>query len=412
MIRIENLWASIGGFQLKDVSLRVPAGASFVLLGPSGAGKTLLLETALGLHRPRHGCVCVDGVDVTRLPPEQRRVAYVPQDLALFPHLSVQDNILFGLHAQQTQAEQDAELLRWAELLDITALLDRPNIATLSGGERQRVALARALIVRPKVLFLDEPFCALDAHIRTRLQEHFRELQRSLGLTLFHVTHDQEEAFLMADQMALMSDGRLLQVGTPSELYARPANLSAARFFLMRNIYPGHVVRARRDGLYDVAMGDLRVTIGAPPGIKPGLPIHVGIRAEDIVLLRPDRPVPKELRINMFDGTVRQFVNFGHRRLLRMQLGDATGPMIDVTLTHHAWRDMAPSPGDVLRIHMAPSAFCVFPAELDRVPTTDALATEPCLSSPSACAKTFAGASTATARGHEPSWPMTHNHQG
>ena len=235
MIQAEGLHACFGGFHLQGVDFAVEPGESFFVLGPSGAGKSLLLEALLGIRHPCRGRVLLGGQDVTRAPPEQRQVAYVPQDLALFPHLSVRENLLFGLRARgRQQAEASQRLEHWVNLLDLHGVVDRREVGTLSGGERQRVALARALINDPRVLFLDEPFSALDAALRRRLQIEFRELQKRHEVTVIQVTHDPEEAFLMADRMAILMAGRIEQVGTPAELYNRPANLHVARFLMLQ----------------------------------------------------------------------------------------------------------------------------------------------------------------------------------
>ena len=207
MIRVESLSARFGDFQLRDITLDVEAGSSLVVLGPSGAGKTLLLETVLGLRRMQQGRVLIDGRDVSSLPPEERGVSYLPQDVALFPHLSVRKNILFGAGARQFKHDASVELAKLVRLLDIGRLLDRRDVRSLSGGEAQRVALARALVVRPRILLLDECFSSLDVPLRRQLREEFRQLRHSLDVTVALVTHDQEEAFLLGDQVAVLMTG-------------------------------------------------------------------------------------------------------------------------------------------------------------------------------------------------------------
>lgn len=356
MIRVESLCVSFGRFKLRDISLEVPASTSLAILGPSGAGKTLLLESVLGVKRPERGRVFLDGRDVTFLPPEERGVSYVPQDLALFPHLSVRDNILFGLRARGRKVVEDAELSRVVELLAIGRLLDRRDIGNLSGGEKQRVALARALIVRPKVLFLDESFSALDGYIRRQLQEQLWELKRSLGLTLFQVTHDQEEAFLLGDQIAVVMEGRLEQVGPAEELHARPLNLRVARFLLTRNLL---CARYRgREGEYGVVAIDGVDIRLLPAPHASGIDCYIGIRPEEVVLIRPGRPVKESQRVNLFRSRVESVVNLGHRRLLRLRV--AGGLSFDCALSPRAAREIAVRESDEVAVHLRPESILFF----------------------------------------------------
>jgi len=364
MIRVEGLSVSYGLFWLRDISLEVKRGESFVLLGPSGAGKTLLLETVLGLKRPERGKIFIGGRDMTSAAPEERGVAYVPQDLALFPHLSVRDNILFGPRVRGNDlAEANKEMLRLAELLDIAHLLARKDVRTLSGGEKQRVALARALITHPQVLFLDEPFSALDAYVRRHLQIQLRDLQRSLGLTLFQVTHDQEEAFLLADRLAIMMRGRIEQAGTPLAIHQHPANPQVARFLLMQNLFEGEIeavegkrVRVRIAGLRFDAVAQSEMDLRSKA-------IQIGIRPEEVLIVRKDRPLRDDMRLNLFEGEIERIINLGHRRLLRLRLfhcPDDDGLRLDCALSSRAARDTQAKEGDSIEVHIRPETIVLF----------------------------------------------------
>lgn len=357
MIRVTALSVSFGSFKLEDISLEVPDGSSLAILGPSGAGKTLLLESVLGVKRPERGRVFLDGRDVTYLPAEERGVSYVPQDLALFPHLSVKENILFGLTARGRTSSANNELARVTRLLAIDNLLQRCDIRTLSGGEKQRVALARALIVKPKVLFLDESFSALDSYIRRQLQEQLWELKRSLGLTLFQVTHDHEEAFLLGDRIAVVMDGRLEQIGSAEELNARPANLRVARFLLTRNLLAAKYQGERGD--YSVvSLGGVELYLAARP--SPGVArCHVGIRPEEVVLIRPGRPLRESQRVNLFRSRVETIVNLGHRQLLKLRV--AKGLSFDCALSPRAAREIKVAEGDEVTVHLRPESVLFFP---------------------------------------------------
>ncbi|MGE5336477.1 MAG: ABC transporter ATP-binding protein [Gemmatimonadota bacterium] len=212
------------------VSLRADAGKFLVLLGPSGCGKSTVLRLVAGLEEPSEGRVLIGGRDVTKLSPDQRRISMVFQSYALFPHLSVAENIVFGLKVRRTpKAEREERLARVAALVGLSEQLARKP-SQLSGGQRQRVALARAIIAENKICLMDEPLSNLDAQLRHGMRVEIRALQQRLGMTVIYVTHDQVEAMSMADRVVLMRDGRVEQEGTPEELYARPASLFAARF--------------------------------------------------------------------------------------------------------------------------------------------------------------------------------------
>lgn len=226
MIRTENITFRVGTFQLQRLSMEIAQGEYFILLGPPGAGKTVFLECICGLKRLESGRIYIDGRDVTNLEPRLRGIGYVPQDYALFPHLSVEHNIAFGL---RSRGEAERKVTEAADLLGIRQLLSRP-IAGLSGGEKQRVALARALVLQPKILLLDEPVCALDEVTRQEVCAQLRGIQRKLGLTTIHVSHNLEEAFSVADRAAILHQGVLKQVGTMDELVLKPSSDFVARF--------------------------------------------------------------------------------------------------------------------------------------------------------------------------------------
>lgn len=360
MIRAEGLSQAAGAFRLTPIDFTVEAGESFFLLGPSGSGKTLLLETLLGIRRPRTGRVLFEGNDLSDLPPEARRLAFVPQDRALFPHLSVRENILFGLRAQGVAGpEAKRRFDHWVELLDIGGIADRRGVGSLSGGESQRVALARALIVEPRALFLDEPFSALDVTLRRRLQLELRDLQRRLGLTLVQVTHDPEEAFLMADRMAVLIDGRIEQLGKPAEIDRRPANLKVARFLMLQNLYPAQVGAPVGEGLCALRLKDCEFVVEADARFPVGTRVVVGIRPEEVFLIRPGRPDPPHA-INLFEAEVAGWVDLSHYRLLNLRFG---GLSLDTWLHIRAAREFPMTAGGRVRLHLRPQSFCLFAPE-------------------------------------------------
>src|SRR4051812_2880890 len=228
LVGISKRWGDTAA--LERIDLDIAAGSFCVLLGPSGCGKSTTLRILAGLETATQGQVFIDGRDVTDLPPAQRGIAMVFQNYALFPHLSVADNIGFGLSVRKVPAGEAATRLRdAADLLGLSALLDRKP-SQLSGGQQQRVALGRALVAQAKVCLMDEPLSNLDAQLRQEMRTELRQLQQRLGLTVVYVTHDQAEAMSMADQVVLLNRGRIEQAATPRSLYAQPATTFAASF--------------------------------------------------------------------------------------------------------------------------------------------------------------------------------------
>ena len=264
-IAVEHLsrwWGSTRA--VDDVSFEAAAGKMLVLLGPSGCGKSTTLRLIAGLEAATAGRVRIGGVDVTHLPPAERRVSMVFQSYALFPHLSVAENIIFGLRVRRVAAgERTARLARVAELLGLGALLER-RPSQLSGGQQQRVALGRALIAETPVCLMDEPLSNLDAQLRLDMRREIRGLQQRLGITMVYVTHDQTEAMSMADQVILLREGRVEQDASPAELYARPVTAFAARFI---GTPPMNVLALADPRLrLGVRPEDIRVASGAEPG--------------------------------------------------------------------------------------------------------------------------------------------------
>jgi sn-glycerol 3-phosphate transport system ATP-binding protein len=245
VVGVSKSWDS--AVALHRIEFEVKAGDFVALLGPSGCGKSTTLRLIAGLDTPSLGRIVIGGRDVTQLPPAQRGIAMVFQSYALFPHLTVAENIVFGLRVRKVDAvERDDRLKRVAELLGLSALLARKP-SQLSGGQQQRVALARAIVAEAGVCLMDEPLSNLDAQLRLEMRREIRALQQRLGMTMVYVTHDQAEAMTMADRIILMRAGRIEQNGTPAELYERPATAFAARFIggPPMNVVPGASVAGR-----------------------------------------------------------------------------------------------------------------------------------------------------------------------
>jgi len=238
MLEITDLSIRLGAFSLHDVTLTVQKGEYLCLAGPTGAGKTILLECIAGLHRPDRGAIRLHGRDVTALPPEARGIGYVPQDYALFPHVTVFENIAYGLRERGVRKEVITRKVREAaETMQIGYLLER-GVLHLSGGERQRTALARALVLDCELLLLDESLSALDVVTTKELSLQLADLHRRLGLTAIHVTHDFDEAFSLATHLGICHEGRLLQVDTVENVFAQPNCRTVAEFLGIVNVFP------------------------------------------------------------------------------------------------------------------------------------------------------------------------------
>jgi putative spermidine/putrescine transport system ATP-binding protein len=317
-----------GGAGLAGLDLAARPGELIALLGPSGCGKTTALRALAGLERVDSGSILIDGVDVTDEPTNRRDLGMVFQSYSLFPHLTAGQNVEFGLRMRKTAPAE--RRVRASEALELVGLDHHAGryAHQLSGGQQQRVALARALVTRPRVLLLDEPLSALDAKVRVQLRDEIRRIQTDLGITTFFVTHDQEEALAIADRVAVMRSGDIEQIGTPEELYRRPASPFVAEFVGLTNKVAGQV-----------AGGELSV-FGRPvplvnPSVRDGA-VQVYLRPEDVLLASAGIP-----------ATVVSTSFLGALRRTRLRLEDGTELAVQ-----HAARE-TPEPGSAVHVELA-----------------------------------------------------------
>ncbi len=315
-LSISNLWKAFGEFlALKDISLDINEGEFICFLGPSGCGKTTLLRAIAGLDLQTKGEVLQDGKDVSNLPPSERDFGIVFQSYALFPNLTIEKNIAFGL--ENTGRSKPEITARVAELLDLVGLPEQGSKypAQLSGGQQQRVALARALVFEPQLVLMDEPLGALDKQLREQMQMEIKHLHERLGVTVVYVTHDQGEALTMSDRVAVFHQGQIQQIEDPRTLYEKPVNTFVANFLGENNRLPAHLLDRRGDSCtVKLGRGEtveaLAVNVGAT-----GSPVSLSIRPERVLLNGASANCP-----NRFTGRVAEFIYLGDHIRIRLEV--------------------------------------------------------------------------------------------
>ncbi|WP_319455594.1 MULTISPECIES: ABC transporter ATP-binding protein [unclassified Mycobacterium] len=323
-IRLVELAKAFAGLPaVSGINLDIPAGQFYSLLGASGCGKTTTLRMIAGFEKPDSGRIELDGRDMVQDPPHRRPVNTVFQNYALFPFMSVSDNVAFGLKYAKASKEETKQ--RVGEALDLVQMggFAKRKPGQLSGGQQQRVALARALVLRPRVLLLDEPLGALDAKLRKRLQLELRAVQREVGITFVYVTHDQEEALTMSDQIAVLAEGKVEQVGPPQEIYSAPATTFVAGFLGSANIFDADVLDVSASSAVCSSL-DTRLGAAVDESVRPG-PAAIVIRPERISLQAAGTPV--EQGHNAIRGTVAQVVYLGACTQVHVDVG-APAPLV------------------------------------------------------------------------------------
>ncbi|WP_424976218.1 ABC transporter ATP-binding protein [Dinoroseobacter sp. S124A] len=347
LISIAHLQKYYGSYHaLRDVSVEIGSGEFFSLLGPSGCGKTTLLRTIAGFETFESGTLQIDGRDMAGVPANKRPTNMVFQSYAIFPHLSVAENVGFGLR-RRTDLDAAAKARRGAEALAMVGLDGYGDRAAhaLSGGQRQRVALARALVLEPKVLLLDEPLSALDKKMREQMQSELRRLQRHIGITFILVTHDQEEALTMSDRIAVMFEGRIAQLAAPQTLYSRPATREVAEFIGTMSFLPAEV----QGGVAEVAGLGRMPAPDAPDGA-----CVAGVRPEGMSLAAPGA----EGQIAMAEIVERAY--FGDMTSYRVRL-DGTEALVEISMKNGPGISVL-EPGVQTGVHWSPEALVFFPA--------------------------------------------------
>jgi putative spermidine/putrescine transport system ATP-binding protein len=340
-LALEHLTKRYGAFTaVADASLTVEQGQFLTLLGPSGSGKTTILMMIAGFVAPSEGRILLDGRDITGLPPEKREFGMVFQGYALFPHMTVAENVGFPLRVRGlVRADRDAKVRAALDLVQLPQFADR-RPSQLSGGQQQRVALARALVFDPALLLLDEPLSALDKKLRAELQEELKLLHRRIGRTFVNVTHDQEEAMSLSDTVAILNHGRLVQMGGPVALYDRPRTRFVADFLGKSNMIPAKVAETRPDGAVLTAGGTRLVQ--AMAGAAAGQAVLLSLRPERIVVLGAG-----ETADNMVEGRIAAAAFLGAGHAVTVETADLGRLRIAIP----TWQaPVAPAEGLVLRL--------------------------------------------------------------
>ena len=333
-----------GAIGIEDVTLSVEPGEFVTFLGPSGSGKTTTLNAIAGFVAPSSGSVLIDGKDVTSLPPNKRGLGMVFQNYALFPHMTIEANVAFGMHGRGLDKREVAR--RVGEALELVRLdgLGKRRPKELSGGQQQRVALARALVYRPPILLMDEPLGALDKQLRDQMQVEIGRLHRDLGTTFLFVTHDQGEALALSDRIVLFRQGRVEQVGTPEDLYRRPATRFAAEFLGDSTCFTGVTRGEGTGGGSGLAWGDGLLRSGNPHGVAPGEAATLVIRPEQMRLITSEETVaPNE---NSVAGEVSELAFQGSHRRVAVRLADGTRVALEEPASIHGGVDF----GQVVRV--------------------------------------------------------------
>lgn len=323
-----------------DVSLEIEQGELFVLLGPSGSGKSTILRLIAGLTTLNHGRISLNGRDVTHLPPQKRHTGFVFQNYSLFQHMTVAQNIGFGLDIQKIpRPQRKARIEELLKLIDMAEYSNRLP-SQLSGGQQQRVAVARALAQNPDVLLLDEPFGALDVKIRGQLRQNLRDIQKRLNVTAILVTHDQEEAFELADRIGIIDKGRLLEIGTPDQLYRKPIHRFTATFLGNANLFSAH-----RNGS-TIYIGEKHIP--APPNTEvfAGKPVQMMFRPEEVIIA----PISQSLNGDFFgEGIIESIAFAGALERIAIKL-NPSGEVIQALISPDESRQMGLRPGDAVNI--------------------------------------------------------------
>ena len=353
MIRIEGFTILFESFKITNLNIQIDEGGFHFLLGPTGSGKTLILESIMGLHKPKTGRIWIGDREVQGLPPERRGISYVPQDLALFPHLNVKENILFGIKARDLDMKIYEEYVHaLIEVMKIDYLLERYP-AHLSGGEKKQVALLRALAPKPKLLLLDEPFSGLDSSIKVDIQHLLKNLHASFHPTTLCVTHDFEEAYFLGDGMTIFIDGKVEQVGKRDDVFLRPKSKKVAQFLGAKNLYRAKILRNEESHQRSI-LGINGLQFSIPMSLyqdkmEVGEEVDLFIRPEEVMIIREGKLVKDSLKQNIFEGEILDITDRERDHLAYFQTTEGK-ILFEISIPNYAFRNLNLSIGKKVRI--------------------------------------------------------------
>jgi len=397
MIRIEGLTIVFESFKIEDLHIQIDDEEFHFLLGPTGSGKTLILESIMGLRQPRHGRIIIGDREVQKLPPEQREISYVPQDLALFPHLTVRENILFGIRARNLDLKLYEKYINaLVEVMRIEHLLERYP-ANLSGGEKKRVALLRALAPKPKLLLLDEPLSGLDPSIKADIQQLLKTLHSSFRPTTLCVTHDFEEAYFLGDKITICIDGKVEQVGGRDDVFLRPKSRKVAQFLGAKNLYKAEILgreksfqrvilgvnpvrnssgalnptgiilksnpAAEQRGIISNGVNGLQVSV--PMGLSQekfgvGMEVDLFIHPDEVMIIREGKPVKDALKRNIFEGEILDIIDRGRYHMVYFQTLEGKIPF-EISIPNYAFRNLNLSIGKTIKVALREESLWMMP---------------------------------------------------
>jgi ABC-type Fe3+/spermidine/putrescine transport system ATPase subunit len=364
MIRIEGLGIVFDSFKIENLNIQIEDEEFHFLLGPTGSGKTLILESIMGLRQPRHGRIIIGDREVQKLPPEQREISYVPQDLALFPHLTVRDNILFGIRARNLDLKLYENYIKaLVEVMRTEHLLERYP-ANLSGGEKKRVALLRALAPKPKLLLLDEPLSGLDPSIKNDIQHLLKTLHSSFRPTTLCVTHDFEEAYFLGDEITICIDGKVEQVGKRDDVFLRPQSRKVAQFIGARNLFKAKVLGGDKSSQRMILeVNGLEISVPmilSQKKFEVGTEVDLFVRPEEVMIIREGKPVKDSLKQNIFEGQVLDIIDRGRSRTVYFQTLIGKIPF-EISIPNYAFRNLNLSIGKAIQVALREESLWVMP---------------------------------------------------
>ena len=348
LLSIDRLSVDLGVFKIKNISLDIDKGCYLCIIGPTGVGKTVLLETIAGFHKPKNGRIILDGKDITNLPPEKRNISIVYQDYMLFPHINVYDNIAYGLRKKLKDKHIiREEVLKVSKILGIEHLLNRKPL-TLSGGEQQRVAIARAILVKPKLLLMDEPFNALDTRTAEVLRTFVKRVVKEYNLTVIHVTHDMTDVWSLASKVAIMNQGNIIQFGEIEEVFSQPINKFVADFVDI-NVINGKPISIKNGYLLVNVSGTL---LRAPAHNNIGNKVRIFIRPEDLFLSKS----PIKDAYNVFEAKITEITERGPLAYIYLSYKNT---FLKALVTRGQMKISGLSPGNKVYVTIKPSSIKV-----------------------------------------------------